>query len=506
LGTVFLALALSGAAVFPGGPSAVSAAENTICAGIHVEGVDIGGMSETDALAAIQNKVNEMGAAPVTLLMGDNTVSSTLAQLGYTWTNTDVLDSLMTIGTSGTIVDRYKQKKDIENAQTDFPLEFTVDESKVKAVVEQCSAYNCDPVEGSIALDDNGVPYVEGGTDGLTLKVDESVKKVADAISAWTGGDLSVELEVDRVSPQLSKDKLANVKDVLGSATTDYSASTAQRAVNVENGCSKINGSLVWPGDEFSVTRAVTPFTAENGYEEAPTYEENRTVDSYGGGICQVSTTLYNAVLKAELDVTARSNHTMMVGYVDPSKDAAIAEGIMDFAFINNTDSPIYLAGYCYNGTITFTIYGHETRDPARTLEFESKVLSQTDPTGTQLYADSTQPVGYVQQTQSPHTGYSAELWKNIYYNGELQDSVQINSSVYQAVGTIYDIGVASSNAALTQAMVTAVASNDLTAVQNVIKNGASASASGKTDAQGNAAQQQTTAAQPADGSVTIVQ
>ena len=197
-------------------------------------------------------------------------------------------------------------------------------------------------------------------------------------------------------------------------------------------------------------------------------------VDSYGGGICQVSTTLYNAVLKAELEVTARSNHTMVVNYVDLSKDAAIAEGVMDLEFVNNKDVPIYIVGYAYGGTLSFTIYGHETRPANRTIEFESRTTSTIEPSGTKLYPNVEQSVGYVNQTQSPHTGYTAELWKNIYEDGVLVDSVQINSSSYQAVGTAYDVGVVSSSQALTQAMYSAIATNDLSQVQAVI---ASASA-----------------------------
>ena len=90
-------------------------------------------------------------------------------------------------------------------------------------------------------------------------------------------------------------------------------------------------------------------------------------VDSLGGGICQVSTTLYNAVLLSELEVTERHNHSMIVTYVDPSADAAIAESAgKDFKFVNNTDHPIYIDGHCENKNITFTIYGVETRSAER--------------------------------------------------------------------------------------------------------------------------------------------
>lgn len=166
----------------------------------------------------------------------------------------------------------------------------------------------------------------------------------------------------------------------------------------------------------------------------------------------------------------------------------------MDMAFVNNTDAPIYIYGYCYGGTITFTVYGHETRPSNRTIEFESRVTSQTDPTGIQLVADTSQNVGYLQQTQSPHTGYTAELWKNIYIDGVLTDSVQVNSSTYQAVGTIYKVGVVSAYGNVTQAMYAAIAANDLSQVQNVMRYGTTAGAQAQTQGQTQAQTGQTDA------------
>ena len=478
-----------------------SSTDQTIASGVHVEGVDLSGMSLEEASAALQNKVNEMASTAITLNMGENVITTSLADMGYSCTNLDIVNRLTGIGKSGNIVERYKLQKDLENNNVDYPLEFTVDEEKVRTFVSGCNAYNTDPVEGQLLIGSDGYPYVEGGTDGITLKEEESTQAVTSAIENWTGGEISVDLAVDVSRPDVSRDTLSLVKDVLGQATTDYSASSAARAINVQNGCALINGTLLWPGDEFSVTRAVTPFSAENGYEPAPTYEENRTVDSYGGGICQVSTTLYNAALKAEMDITARSNHTMMVGYVEPSKDAAIAEGSMDMCFVNNTDAPIYIEGYCSGGQITFVIFGHETRPENRTLQFTSKVLATMQPEGFSLYPDATQPVGYVLQTQSPHTGYQAELWKEIYVDGVLTDEYQINSSYYQAVGTIYSIGVASADPSVSQAMYAAIGSNNLEAVQQIIATGKAQAQTPQTDAAGNPVQG--TAAP--DGTVTIV-
>ena len=126
--------------------------------------------------------------------------------------------------------------------------------------------------------------------------------------------------------------------------------------------------------------------TAAGGYELAGAYENGQTVQSYGGGVCQVSTTLYNAVLKAELEVTQRSNHSMIVTYVKPSMDAAIAGDYKDLKFVNNLDAPIYIEGYTVGKDIYFNIYGQETRPSNRKVTYESEVVSEEDP-GTQFVA-----------------------------------------------------------------------------------------------------------------------
>lgn len=117
----------------------------------------------------------------------------------------------------------------------------------------------------------------------------------------------------------------------------------------------------------------MVPFTEENGYAPAASYANGTVVESFGGGICQVSTTLYQAVLQAELEVTERHNHSMIVKYVEPSMDAAIAEGAKDFRFVNNTEAPIYIEGYTYGGKIYFNLYGEEYRSADRKVTMKVK-------------------------------------------------------------------------------------------------------------------------------------
>ena len=452
----------------------VFAAAKTVNKGVYVEGIDAGGMTQDQLITAIDGKVLELSQTPVSFSIAGESVGATLGDFGLTWTNRQILDEISQLGSSGNILQRYMDQKDIEQNRKEYRLKFDVDADRVKSYVQSFSSFDTEPENAWIYTTDELLPGVGGGTQGIHVQTDEAAGLVLDAVGSWDGeSPISLEVPVERIDPEVPYESLAKICDPLGTATTDYSFSSYERAINVQNGCSKISGTLLYPGDYFSVTDAVTPFTAENGYQPAPSYEENRVVDSYGGGICQVSTTLYNAVLKAELEVTARSNHTMAVSYVDLSKDAAIAEGVMDMSFVNNKEDPVYIIGYAYNGTLSFTIYGHETRPSNRTLELVSVTTGTMEPKAAMMYANPGQSVGYINQTQSPHTGYTAELWKNIYIDGQLTDSVQINSSYYNAVGTIYDVGVASPNPAVTQAMYAAIGSNDISAVQSVIANAA---------------------------------
>lgn len=467
--------ALLAAALLSGAAVPAEAAEKTVNRGVYLNGMDIGGMTVDEVYAAVDGKLAELGGTGVTVTVADTELHTTLGELGLKWNNPEILDEILQLGTSGNIVQRYKDQKDLEYNKKEYAMTFALDPDAAESYAKACEAYNTEPVDAVIYTTDELTPGVDGGTDGISVRVDEAAQALLSAAESWTGeGSLSVDLPVDRTEPDVTYDELAVITDVLGTATTDYSSSAYGRAINVENGCRKISGTLLQPGEYFSVTAAVTPFTPENGYELAGSYEENQVVSSYGGGICQVSTTLYNAVLKAELEVTARSNHTMVVNYVDLSRDAAIAEGNMDMCFVNTKEDPVYIIGYCYGGCITFTIYGHETRPANRTLELVSVTTGTTEPSGSKLIADTEQAVGYVNQTQSPHTGYSAELWKYIYIDGELTDTVQINSSYYNAVGTIYDVGVATSNQALMSAMYTAISSGDINQVYNVVNNAAS--------------------------------
>lgn len=470
-----------GAALFlVAGAPALADETDTISKNVYIGGVNVSGMTEEQATKAVEEKLGKGTGGNYTVKIGDETTTATAENFGMKWTNREVVHEAMEVAKGGNLIKQYKDKKDLQVEPKNFEVAYAPNEQAVKTYVEKLAEeYNRDAEEGDITFA-NGYPEVTGGETGIAVNVDQSVSSIMKALEG-DGTELTVVAEVQK--PSVTKEELSQVKDVLGTATTYY-GSSYERNTNVEVGASKINGTLIMPGETFSVTAAVTPFNADNGYYPAPSYESGQVVDTYGGGICQVSTTLYNAVLKAELQVDERHNHTMLVSYVDPSKDAAIAEGLMDFVFTNNTDAPIYIYGVGYQGTLNFTIYGHETRDPNRSISFRSETLSQTDAsTNVKLVAKSDQNIGYLNQTQSAHQGLEAVLWKDIVNADGTTDTVQVNSSSYQASPAIYEVGIVSPNTQASAAIQTAIANNDLATVQAIINGSYGSTSTAQTEA-----------------------
>jgi hypothetical protein len=276
----------------------------------------------------------------------------------------------------------------------------------------------------------------------------------------WDGTENEISLVVNEIEPRGTKEELAAVQDLLGSFSTDFSSSADGRKTNVSNGCSKINGTLLYPGDTFSVYDTISPFTEENGYATASAYANGKVVDSIGGGICQVSTTLYNAIIRAELQVTMRYNHSMLVTYVDPSDDAAIASGLKDFQFVNNLDDPVYIEGYCSGGVITMNVYGRETRPSNRKISFESEILSQVDPQVSYTLSNE-YDAGYWKVMQSEHRGTEARLWKIVTVDGVEESREVFNNSSYRESPKEVTIGTKGGSAEWLSAVQAAIKAGD---------------------------------------------
>lgn len=502
---VFLSLCMVLAAVLCMGAQKKLCVEakgsDTIHAGVYLENVDISGMTEEEARAAGEQYVAALGESLIHLKAVDNEeITVTAGELGIAWANPEVVRTACALGKEGNIVQRYKAVRDLEHENQIFPILLSFDKEALRNIITEKSApFNKECVEASLVREDDGFRIQEGQA-GMVVDVDTSVNTVYDYLTGeWNRSECEVALNVQVDEPKASKEDLEQVKDVLGTFTTSYKTSGKARSANVNNGCELVNGTTLFPGEEFSMYETVSPFSEANGYYMAGSYLNGMVVDSLGGGICQVSTTLYNAVLKSELEVTERHNHSMIVSYVDPSADAAIAESSgKDFKFVNNTDYPIYIEGHTADKQITFTIYGVETRPENRSVTYESEVLEKIAPQTETIIASAGQPIGFI-DVQSAHIGYKAQLWKVVKENGVEVSREKVNSSSYKMTPRTATVGTASADPAAVAAINAAIATGSIDHVKAVA--GAIVAANQQIAAQVQAAQD-AAAAQAAQNSV----
>ena len=449
----------------------VNAKENKIESGIYVNDMDMSGLTTEEAKQKVEEYVNSFGDAQITLnAVEGGTVVTTASKLGLKWGNDTILDEAANLGRDGDILRCYKELADLEYKNIVYKVTFDFDKEKIKSFIEEnTQEYNQEAVNATLTKTESGFEITEGQS-GVVVDTEASTDAVYNYLTGdWDGTGCEIDLVVDVDEPEGNAEDLAKVKDVLGTFTTSYSSSGGSRSANVANGCSLINGTTLYPGEEFSCYEAVSPFSEANGYYMAGSYLNGQVVDSLGGGICQVSTTLYNAVLLSELEVTERYNHSMIVTYVDPSADAAIAESSgKDFKFKNNTEYPIYIEGTTTpDKHISFTIYGVETRDSSREVSYESVVLERIVPDTEIIHTDASQPVGFC-SVQSAHVGYKAQLWKVVRENGTEVSREQVNSSTYMKAPRSATVGVATTDEGAYNAIMAAVATNSIDEVKAV--------------------------------------
>lgn len=438
--------------------------------GVYVDRIDLSGLGENEATTAVNNYISKLGKTELTLnCVSGNKVTVPLSSLGLYWKNTEIINEALGLGQSGNIIKRFKDISDLKRTNKIYNIEFGVDTQKIKNIISsECTKYDVG-AQDALMKRSNGNFEITPGRDGQSVDVDESVSKIESLLkSGLTGEPISTDLVIKVVKPKGDTETLSSLTDILGQFTTRYYSSGKDRCTNVANGCRLLNGKLLYPGEQISVSQTISPMTEENGYALAGSYLNGKVVESFGGGICQVSTTLYQAVLRAELQVDERYNHSMVVNYVDHSGDAAIAEGIKDFKFTNNMQTPIYIDGYTTpDKTITFTIYGVETRPSNRTLEFESVDLEEIEPQGATVVADSTLPAGSTRK-QSAHIGYRSELYKIVKVDGVETERKRVNSSTYQAVPATLTVGTATDDPNVKAILQAAIATQDMDYCQAV--------------------------------------
>lgn len=435
--------------------------QNLISDHIYIENVDVSGMTKDEAIQAMNEHLAEDRAKTVTLQVGEESAQATLEEFGIYYQNIeDTVDEAMAYGKEGGVFGRYWKLRKLKKEKLVLEEELKVNQEQAEAVLTERAVPIADHAQdAAISRTGNGFSIQEE-KEGSTVDIEKSTKALETYLNdKWNHDDFTLETALVKEEPEIKAADLESIQDELGTFSTD--AGGGERWKNLETASGKLNGMIVMPGKEVSVHDVTAPYDEEHGYVPAGSYENGQVVDTYGGGICQVSTTLYNALLYAEIEIVERAPHSMMVNYVEPSRDAAIAGDTKDLKFKNNQETPIYIeGGIDASNQLHFTIYGKETRDENRSVEYVSETVAEEE-YEVKYEEDPEAPLGEMTNEGSPHTGRSARLWKVVSVDGEEVEREVINESHYNKSDQIIKVGTKSDNAGASAAVRSAIATQD---------------------------------------------
>lgn len=448
--------------------------DGKILSGVYVGNTDVSGMERLEAIEAVKREIAFCGSESIVVEIGEGKkIEASLKELGlFSPTVEDVVQQAVDYGKTGSAAQRYKAMKKSEKKKLEqrFPLEYQVeDKAASKILTARAQEFLELPVDAALIQGEGGVQVTEAQA-GEVLNTEKTIENLTRFLNnGWDGKGGTVKAVVETQDAAIGAGDLQGLTDLLGSYTTFYGDSGDGRTRNVESAAKHLNGLLLQPGQEQSANEAMEPYTYENGYAEADSYESNTVVQTMGGGICQVSTTLYNALLYAELEIVERYPHSMLVSYVEPSMDAAIADDVLDLVFKNNLASPVYIQSVLADGNLTFNIYGKETRNPGRTLTFYSETTESKDTEGKRFVATENY-IGYYGIQSYAHPEINAQLWKVVTENGEEVSRDVVNYSQYVAAPETYAVGVLSDDPSQTERMNSAILSQDEEVILNTMQ------------------------------------
>ena len=412
---------------------------NLVYPGVKIEDVDVSGKTLEEAKVLINEKYGaEILKKNITIKTAAKAYSLDYAKLNAKYDIEEVVKKAFDYGKSNNLIEKYKIIKAAKEYKLN--LKFVYDPKPVNELIAAMKKeIDITPVDGSISFSD-GKFSVVADKKGAKLNDTELSKTILSKINGDVKSpNISVDAPIEVLQANLTKEKLDTLNTKISSYTTNFSTSSYERSTNITLATKSINGKLLMPGQEFSFNQTVGQRTSARGYQVAPVIVGTKVEADFGGGICQVSTTLYNAVIRANIIASERHPHTMPSHYMGPAMDATVDWGNLDYKFVNTLAFPVYIEAYVNNKNIYFNIYSNSSLTN-RTYDMVNEVYATIQP-GVKYVDDPTMPEGQTAQEQSPSVGIKAKAYKNTYENGKLIEHKQIADDYYKPIDEIIKKG-----------------------------------------------------------------
>ena len=405
-------------------------AKDTIAQGVLVDGVHVGGMTREEAARALQtDAVQQEAALHITVRADDQTWIITPKELPYRRNTSQVLDTAYAVGRQGTretvassvtpFEYRYQHLYHTVGSPVSLHTQASYDPADVRGLVRIVESYiNRDAVDAQIATFDfssRAFTFTEDRA-GAHLDGDDLYNRI---VSALDRRDFQAVIAVESqvLTPRVTKAELMNAFSLVSSYTTE-TTSNANRNINIDLACRAVNGTVVMPGETFSFNQTTGQRTSQKGYLPAAAISGGATVDEIGGGVCQVSSTLFNAAVMADMTVLARSPHTWPSNYVEKGRDATVNWPNLDFSFRNDQSNPVFIAAWYEKRKCTVEIYG-AVMSGGQSIDLDTQLMDTIPPPEEPIMErnPALEP-GTVREKKKARTGYLVDTYKVYKRNG----------------------------------------------------------------------------------------
>ncbi len=405
--------------------------KDAIRSGIFVEDIDIGGLSVIEANNRIEgNFKNLLDNDKLILNYNDYGWKFNSKDLGLKYDFLRAVNDAYLIGRRGTYLDRFETMIDLLRRPYSVSLKSSVNSQKINELLESLEMeVNRPSLEAKIFRENNDF-IVTKETLGIRLNKEETAAKITEELLNSSFYDvIIIDLVVEDIVPKHTYEKLSQIKELLGSYTTTFNSKLKGRSYNVSISAKSIDGMVLLPGEVFSFNNTVGPRTIENGYKVAPVILRGELVDGIGGGICQVSSTLYNSVLISQLGIIERTNHSIPSTYVPLGLDATVVYGALDFKFQNTLDIPIYIETVIKGNKITVNIYGKKETDRKVKLTSHIDKVVKKD---TEIIFDNNMFEGDKLVEEKGRDGYRVSTYMTIYEGNRVVEKKLVSKDYYR--------------------------------------------------------------------------
>lgn len=329
--------------------------------GVTVEGINLSGKTKEQALLIItQAYSDKISNNKINIKAEDKKYTLNYSKVNLKCNLNEVVDQAYAYGKNLNLFSKYNKIK--SSKPMNYKLKFSYDVNGIKSMISKIERdVNKDPINAHLEISDgkfNIIPEQKGSK----LQKEKLEKEILSQIDSGMLDNTELKISMEVSEPKIKGVMLKEINSRIGGFSTNFgSISSSQRANNIAIATKSIDRTVVLPGEIFSFNNVVGERTEDKGYEAAPVIVNNKLESGLGGGICQVSTTLFNAVNNAGLPSIERTHHTLPVHYIESGMDATVDFGNIDYKFKNTLKYPIYIRAYTSGGNVTFNLYSNST-------------------------------------------------------------------------------------------------------------------------------------------------